>query len=293
MAASMNIGSQVAQDARLKEGFVRLGIEALRADHAFEGSPLKMLTYLVQQRARVKSIPQGTMLQTVAGGGAGVIILVEGQAEKTNQMGQTAQMLGPRSVVGTETLFGQRPQYNCAATTAVVALHITKDDIDGALQQFPSNSQLATYLSRSRNAAHDQGNGPRKGMNRRDFIKSVPLFHSMPPRMIEDLQVRLKTDFFPADTWIVTEGEVGDSMYFIVDGSCELSSMKTGQVLATLHTGEFFGEMAAIFNEVRTSSARTTQPTSVFRLSAIDLKVQCPRPFGPLPSAPGPSLLRI
>ena len=28
----MNIGSQVAQDARLKEGFVRLGIEALRAD---------------------------------------------------------------------------------------------------------------------------------------------------------------------------------------------------------------------------------------------------------------------
>ena len=269
-SGEMNHAAQVGQNAELKDMYQTMGFEALRQSSAFEGSPVPMLQFLVQNRARVRQIQQGDMLQTIAGSGEGIVIIVEGNANKTDTHGSTVASLGPRAIVGEETLFGQKTQHNCQATTPIVALVLTRIDIDLALEKFPGEGQLHQHLNRQ-----SMGNGPagasRSGMNRRDFVKAVPLFQGMPPRMIEDLQVRLKSDFFPANTWIVTEGEIGDAMYFIAEGGCDVVSMATNSVLSSLRTGDFFGEMACLFNETRISSVRTKVPTSVFRLAASDL----------------------
>jgi EAL domain-containing protein (putative c-di-GMP-specific phosphodiesterase class I) len=64
---------------------------------------------------------------------------------------------------------------------------------------------------------------------------------------------------------IFAEGEIGDSAYLIESGTVEISvSRPTGQViLARLHAGELFGEMALIDDGVRSATARAVEPTAL------------------------------
>eukprot|EP01046_Picozoa_sp_COSAG06_P061706 COSAG06_NODE_13641_length_1236_cov_1.388742_1_plen_327_part_01 len=264
----------VAQDAELRDAYLQIGLEALRSSATFEGAPGAMLELIVKQRSRIAQLQPGEMLQTMAGSGEGMVIVVDGHAQRVDASGQILGVVGARSVVGEETLTGQRPSSNCRAVSAVTALVVTGKDVHEAVEQFPgASSRLHQYMQQQRgHEAGGAGNGaPRQGMNKRDFIKAVPLFQSMPPRMVEDLQIRLTSDFFPQGAWIVTEGELGDSMYFIAEGSVELISTKTNTVIATLRSGEFFGEVAVLFREMRNASVRSKQPTSAFRLAATDL----------------------
>jgi CRP-like cAMP-binding protein len=183
-----------------------------------------------------------------------------------NEMGQPDGNLGPRSVLGEETLFDSRPAVEAKATTHLRTLILTKADVQAALLKFPGGSILHQHQARKPTEERSGG----KKMNRREFVKSVKLFQGMPTRLIEDLQTRLKSEFFPTDTWIVTEGEIGDSMYFIADGSCEEVS-STGSAGRAMLSGEYFGDIAALFRERRHISVRTKKPTSCFRLSHEDL----------------------
>lgn len=57
---------------------------------------------------------------------------------------------------------------------------------------------------------------------------------------------------------IVTEGEVGDCMYIIQDGTAEVIRNEEGEatVVDTMESGELFGEMAIVENTVRSSTVR-------------------------------------
>ena len=269
----MNSGAAyIAQNAELREMYLQIGMEAMRASAMFEGSPPAMLELLVKQRSRVAQLQPGEMLQTMASSGEGIVIILDGHAQRVDASGQVLGSVGARTIVGEETLLGQRASCNCRAVAAVVALVVTGRDVHEAVEQFPGASSRLHQHYQQQRGEQSAGNGaPRRGMNKRDFIKAVPLFQSMPPRMVEDLQVRLTSAFFPQGAWIVTEGEVGDSMYFIAEGAVEMISTKTNAVIASLRTGEFFGEVAVLFRETRLASVRAKQPTSAFRLAATDL----------------------
>lgn len=65
---------------------------------------------------------------------------------------------------------------------------------------------------------------------------------------------------FGRDTYIFREGDPGDQMYFIVDGTIRISQFIPGggeEALAILGRGEFFGEMALIDGKARSADART------------------------------------
>jgi CRP-like cAMP-binding protein len=66
---------------------------------------------------------------------------------------------------------------------------------------------------------------------------------------------RNSTDFkdFPAGTVIFKEGDAGDFMYVVKEGSVTLSLRD--KVLETVETGGVFGEMALIDNEARSATA--------------------------------------
>ena len=57
---------------------------------------------------------------------------------------------------------------------------------------------------------------------------------------------------------IVTEGEVGDCMYIIQDGTADVIRNEEGEatVVDTMESGELFGEMAIVENTVRSSTVR-------------------------------------
>ena len=59
----MNHAAQVGQNAELKDMYQTMGFEALRQSSAFEGSPVPMMQFLVQNRARVRQINQGDIVR--------------------------------------------------------------------------------------------------------------------------------------------------------------------------------------------------------------------------------------
>lgn len=64
---------------------------------------------------------------------------------------------------------------------------------------------------------------------------------------------------FAGNTLIFAEGDRGDSLYIVVDGSVRISRMVPGsgeECLAVLGRGEVFGEMALIDDQLRSADAR-------------------------------------
>lgn len=82
-----------------------------------------------------------------------------------------------------------------------------------------------------------------------------------------------REQFYPADTVIVHEEEVGQTFYIILHGQVEISKQIDDQTRRVLHhcgPGEFFGEMALIETSSRTATVRTVTSTSVLELDKDD-----------------------
>jgi len=75
---------------------------------------------------------------------------------------------------------------------------------------------------------------------------------------------------FGRDTYIFREGDPGDQMYFVVEGTIRISQFIPGggeEALAILGRGEFFGEMALIDGKPRSADARTHEgPVTLLEL---------------------------
>ena len=78
-------------------------------------------------------------------------------------------------------------------------------------------------------------------------------------------------EHFNANSTIFAEGERGDSLYIVVEGSVRISRMVPGmgeECLAILKRGEVFGEMALIDDQPRSADARAhTDGCTVFSIS--------------------------
>jgi CRP-like cAMP-binding protein len=70
---------------------------------------------------------------------------------------------------------------------------------------------------------------------------------------------------------IVTEGEVGNCMYIIQEGTADVIRTSDGEatVVDTMEAGELFGEMAIVENAVRSSTVRAR---GIVRAITIDRK---------------------
>ncbi len=80
-----------------------------------------------------------------------------------------------------------------------------------------------------------------------------------------------REEHFPPNAMIFAEGEDGDALYIVVDGSVRISRMVPGmgeECLSILERGEVFGEMALIDDLPRSADARAhTHGSTVFSIS--------------------------
>jgi small-conductance mechanosensitive channel len=77
---------------------------------------------------------------------------------------------------------------------------------------------------------------------------------------------------YSADEIIVREGDPSESFYMILSGSVEIYSEKTGQQIAILQEGDFFGEISLLMGTPRTASVRTITDCILFVIDRKQLQ---------------------
>lgn len=100
------------------------------------------------------------------------------------------------------------------------------------------------------------------------FLKSVGLFRQIRGEELARVAlIATELDFGPGEV-LMHEGELGESMYLIVDGQVDVIK---GQItIAVLGHRESVGEMAVLDSEPRSATVRAKTATRVLRISKED-----------------------
>jgi CRP-like cAMP-binding protein len=88
------------------------------------------------------------------------------------------------------------------------------------------------------------------------MLETVPLFKHCSPVLRNALLTALESKTYTPDSYIANEGELGKSIFFIVEGSVEIISVGQNKSWGTLGEGDYFGYMSLALGEHRTATIR-------------------------------------
>jgi hypothetical protein len=103
-----------------------------------------------------------------------------------------------------------------------------------------------------------------------DLLDKVPLFKYSTQTLRNVLLLALKTETFSPGGFIVREGEVGKSIYFISRGRTVITSNNGKNSHGTFEDGDYFGDLSLILNEKRTASVKALTYCEIFILTNSD-----------------------
>lgn len=91
--------------------------------------------------------------------------------------------------------------------------------------------------------------------DKKAFLSEVSIFQTLDPAQLDQIADMAEVESYGADAYICHEGEIGDSMYLILDGSVSLE--KDGLELGTYRRrGDCVGEMTLLDEQPRSASLR-------------------------------------
>ena len=103
-----------------------------------------------------------------------------------------------------------------------------------------------------------------------DTLRTNLLFSALSREDMAKVLGKLEERSFPAGTTIVSQGEKGDSFYFIQSGAVQVVLESAGgrrENIAVFGPQDCFGEMALFSGEPRSATIITIKETTVWRLS--------------------------
>jgi len=103
-----------------------------------------------------------------------------------------------------------------------------------------------------------------------ELLRSVPLFSQCSKRELETIAgIADEVDIGEA-TELTKQGDRGREFGVIVEGSASVAA--DGKEIASLRSGDFFGEIALISDVPRTATVTATSPVRLLVLSARDFR---------------------
>lgn len=105
------------------------------------------------------------------------------------------------------------------------------------------------------------------------FLKKNPLFSSMNTQELKAVASICKSLDFSEGEPIVTQGDVGETMFLIKSGSVDVSHSDGEKEvkLATLDAGEGFGEMSMFDAELRSATVTAATNCSLLAIDGKDM----------------------
>jgi len=114
------------------------------------------------------------------------------------------------------------------------------------------------------------------GINRKVRIATDWLLHILFPPDLAQTKIAfesgIKNQHFEPDEVVFNHGDLGDSVYVIESGECEVLREENHELklLATLRTGDYFGEMAVLFDKTRNATIKAKTALNVLLISKAD-----------------------
>ncbi|KAH8723873.1 hypothetical protein GQ44DRAFT_619522 [Phaeosphaeriaceae sp. PMI808] len=105
-----------------------------------------------------------------------------------------------------------------------------------------------------------------------DRLRSFPLFQAAPDSFLAAVGLHLKPQLYQPHDTILTEGETGKAMYWLVRGAVRVTSRDQESTYAELKPGAFFGEIGILMDIPRTATVVANMRSLVVRLNKEDLK---------------------
>ncbi len=105
---------------------------------------------------------------------------------------------------------------------------------------------------------------------KRDLISKVPFFQNADEHLIQDIAKRLRPIVVTPGDLIFRQGQTGNTMYFIGKGLIEI--FQDNVRVVTIGDGSFIGEMALLYNQPRSASAKSIGYCDLYELSKVDFE---------------------
>ena len=101
-----------------------------------------------------------------------------------------------------------------------------------------------------------------------DVLRRVSIFAKLDDAAFGELLKAARPATYASGELVVRQGQPGTSMFVIVRGGAVVLLEPSGQEVARLQEGAFFGEMSLLTGAPRTATVRTTRDTDVLEITA-------------------------
>ena len=107
----------------------------------------------------------------------------------------------------------------------------------------------------------------------KDIVVKCDIFSSLPDAVVVAVVRQLKMEIYLPGDKMCREGDIGEEMYFLVSGECQVTTVKTGdKILATLESGAVFGEVAILQHQRRNATITASSNSDVRLLKKKDFR---------------------
>ena len=222
----------------------------------------------ILKHATLKSLASGKMLFKRGESPEHCYYLINGAVDLLNESFEITAIssaTSPNNNAALHPLDNQQPhQYSAVTTSKSLILIVDKNHMDIVLTWDQAGNYLVTDLSQEDSIERDW----------MTCLLESSLFSQIPPANIQQLFCTFHQRDVIKDEAIVTEGQQGDHFYALEKGHANvIKQTDDGQhVIASLNTGDFFGEEALVGNTTRNASIVMATNGSLMYLTKDDFK---------------------